>query len=81
MAGRILVGTSSLIELNDRGNVVATAEAQAELTRRMELREIGERAQELAQDAEQVHVMFNNNARDLAPKAAYRMRKDVLGQV
>jgi uncharacterized protein YecE (DUF72 family) len=46
-----------------------------------ELREIGERAQELAQDAEQVHVMFNNNARDLAPKAAYRMRKDVLGQV
>jgi uncharacterized protein YecE (DUF72 family) len=46
-----------------------------------ELREIGERAQELAQDAEQVHVMFNNNARDLAPKAAYRMRKDVLGQL
>lgn len=46
-----------------------------------ELREIGERAQELAEDAEQVHVMFNNNARDLAPKAAYRMRKDVLGQV
>lgn len=46
-----------------------------------ELGEVGERAQELAADAEQVHVMFNNNARDLAPKAAYRMRKDVLGQV
>jgi uncharacterized protein YecE (DUF72 family) len=44
-----------------------------------ELEEIGERARELAQDADQVHVMFNNNARDLAPKAAYRMRKDVLG--
>ena len=46
-----------------------------------ELREIGKRAEGLAEDAEQVHVMFNNNARDLAPKAAYRMRKDVLGQV
>jgi uncharacterized protein YecE (DUF72 family) len=45
-----------------------------------ELEEIGERARGLAGDAEQVHVMFNNNARDLAPKAAYRMRKDVLGQ-
>jgi uncharacterized protein YecE (DUF72 family) len=46
-----------------------------------ELREIGKRAEGLAEDAEQVHVMFNNNARDLAPKAAYRMRKQVLGQV
>jgi uncharacterized protein YecE (DUF72 family) len=46
-----------------------------------ELREIGERADGLAEDADQVHVMFNNNARDLAPKAAYRMRKQVLGQV
>jgi uncharacterized protein YecE (DUF72 family) len=46
-----------------------------------ELREIGQRAEGLAEDAEQVHVMFNNNARDLAPKAAYRMRKQVLGQV
>src|SRR5919109_1071478 len=35
-----------------------------------ELREIGDRARELAKDADQVHVMFNNNARDLAPKAA-----------
>jgi uncharacterized protein YecE (DUF72 family) len=46
-----------------------------------ELREIGGRAKELAGEAGQVHVMFNNNARDLAPKAAYRMRKQVLGQV
>ncbi len=46
-----------------------------------ELGEIGERAQELAEEVDQVHVMFNNNARDLAPKAAYRMRKDVLGQL
>ena len=46
-----------------------------------ELREIGARAEGLAEDAEQVHVMFNNNARDLAPKAAYRLRQDVLGQV
>src|SRR5919108_2191812 len=46
-----------------------------------ELLEIGDRARALAKDADQVHVMFNNNARDLAPKAAYRMRKDVLGQV
>ena len=46
-----------------------------------ELREIGKRAEGLAADAEQVHVMFNNNARDLAPKAAYRMRKQVLGQL
>jgi uncharacterized protein YecE (DUF72 family) len=45
-----------------------------------ELEEIGERARGLAGDADQVHVMFNNNARDLAPKAAYRIRKDVLGQ-
>jgi uncharacterized protein YecE (DUF72 family) len=46
-----------------------------------ELREIAKRAEGLAEETEQVHVMFNNNARDLAPKAAYRIRKDVLGQV
>jgi uncharacterized protein YecE (DUF72 family) len=44
-----------------------------------ELREIAGRAQELAQDAEQVHVMFNNNARELAPKAARELR-GILGQ-
>ena len=49
--------------------------------KRSELGEIGDRADHLAEDADQVHVMFNNNARDLAPKAAYRLRKDVLGQV
>jgi uncharacterized protein YecE (DUF72 family) len=39
-----------------------------------ELREIAGRAQHLEQDAEQVHVMFNNNARELAPKAARGLR-------
>jgi uncharacterized protein YecE (DUF72 family) len=44
-----------------------------------ELEEIGDRAKALDQDAEQVHVMFNNNARELAPKAARTLR-GVLGQ-
>jgi uncharacterized protein YecE (DUF72 family) len=44
-----------------------------------ELEEIGERAEALDADAEQVHVMFNNNARELAPKAARAMR-GILGQ-
>jgi uncharacterized protein YecE (DUF72 family) len=44
-----------------------------------ELEEIGDRAKALDQDAEQVHVMFNNNARELAPKAARALR-GVLGQ-
>ena len=44
-----------------------------------ELEEIAERARALADDAEQVHVLFNNNARELAPKAARRMRQ-LLGQ-
>ena len=35
-----------------------------------ELEEIAGRAEVLDQDAEQVHVMFNNTARELAPKAA-----------
>jgi uncharacterized protein YecE (DUF72 family) len=38
-----------------------------------ELEEISDRARVLADEAEQVHVMFNNNARDYAPKAARRM--------
>jgi uncharacterized protein YecE (DUF72 family) len=38
-----------------------------------EVEEIAERARVLADEAEQVHVMFNNNARDYAPKAARRM--------
>jgi uncharacterized protein YecE (DUF72 family) len=46
---------------------------------RKELEEISERAGKLDQEAEQVHVMFNNNARELAPKAARALR-GVLGQ-
>jgi Uncharacterized conserved protein len=44
-----------------------------------ELEEIGERAKALDAEAEQVHVMFNNNARELAPKAARALR-GILGQ-
>jgi len=44
-----------------------------------ELREIAGRAEKLSQDAENVHVMFNNNARELAPKAARALR-GILGQ-
>jgi uncharacterized protein YecE (DUF72 family) len=38
-----------------------------------ELEEIADRARVLADEAREVHVMFNNNARDYAPKAARRM--------
>jgi uncharacterized protein YecE (DUF72 family) len=44
-----------------------------------ELEELGQRAQRLADDAEQVHVMFNNNRGNDAPVAARRMR-ELLGQ-
>jgi uncharacterized protein YecE (DUF72 family) len=44
-----------------------------------ELEEIADRARVLADDANEVHVMFNNNARDYAPKAARRMLQ-ALGQ-
>jgi uncharacterized protein YecE (DUF72 family) len=44
-----------------------------------ELEEIAERARALADDADEAHVLFNNNARELAPKAARRMRQ-LLGQ-
>jgi uncharacterized protein YecE (DUF72 family) len=40
-----------------------------------ELRELIGRAQRLAEDAEAVHVMFNNNRGDDAPVAAARMRE------
>jgi uncharacterized protein YecE (DUF72 family) len=46
---------------------------------KQELEEIAERAQALGAEAEQVHVMFNNNARELAPKAARALR-GILGQ-
>jgi uncharacterized protein YecE (DUF72 family) len=39
-----------------------------------ELEEIGNRAKAMDAEAEQVHVMFNNNARELAPKAARALR-------
>ena len=44
-----------------------------------ELEEIAGRARDLDSEAEQVHVMFNNNARELAPKAARGLRT-ILGQ-
>ena len=44
-----------------------------------ELEEIAGRARSLAEDAGEVHVMFNNNARDAAPKAARRFR-ELVGQ-
>jgi uncharacterized protein YecE (DUF72 family) len=44
-----------------------------------ELEEIAERAGALEAEAEEVHVMFNNNARELAPKAARALR-GILGQ-
>jgi uncharacterized protein YecE (DUF72 family) len=44
-----------------------------------ELEEIAARAGALAQEAERVHVMFNNNRSDDAPQAAQRMRA-LLGQ-
>ena len=45
-----------------------------------ELREIASRAEALAEQTRgDVHVMFNNNARDAAPKAARRFR-ELLGQ-
>ena len=46
-------------------------------------KEIGEvkvRSKELARDAKKVHVVFNNNALDYAPRAAARLRK-ALGQI
>jgi uncharacterized protein YecE (DUF72 family) len=45
-----------------------------------ELRELGERAEGLAEEADQVRVMFNNNNLDDAPVAAQRMRQ-LLGQI
>jgi len=45
-----------------------------------EIGEIARRAGELAQEAKEVHVVFNNNARDYAPHAASRMRV-ALGQI
>ena len=45
-----------------------------------ELDEIAGRARHLAEGADEVHVVFNNNARDFAPKAGERLRQR-LGQM
>ena len=45
-----------------------------------EIDEVVERARDLAGEAKEVHVIFNNNALDYAPHAALRMRK-ALGQM
>jgi uncharacterized protein YecE (DUF72 family) len=44
-----------------------------------ELGEIAQRAHSLARDADQVHVMFNNNRADDAPRAGTRF-KEIIGQ-
>jgi uncharacterized protein YecE (DUF72 family) len=45
-----------------------------------EIAEVAERAGELAKEASEVHVVFNNNALDYAPHAALRLRS-ALGQM
>jgi uncharacterized protein YecE (DUF72 family) len=45
-----------------------------------EIEEVAQRSERLARDSKQVHVVFNNNARDYAPHAALRLRK-ALGQI
>ncbi len=45
-----------------------------------EIDEVAERSERLAGRAKEVHVIFNNNARDYAPHAALRLRK-ALGQL
>ena len=44
-----------------------------------EIEEVAERSRELADEAKAVHVVFNNNNLDYAPRAAIRLRK-ALGQ-
>jgi uncharacterized protein YecE (DUF72 family) len=40
-----------------------------------EVEEVAERGKQLAKEAKEVHVVFNNNALDYAPHAALRLRK------
>lgn len=40
-----------------------------------EIEEVAARSKELAKEAKEVHVVFNNNAEDYAPHAALRLRK------
>jgi uncharacterized protein YecE (DUF72 family) len=44
-----------------------------------EIEEVAERSRDLAGEADEVHVVFNNNNLDYAPRAAIRLRK-ALGQ-
>ena len=44
-----------------------------------EIEEVGDRSRKLAGEAKEVHVVFNNNNLDYAPRAAIRLRK-ALGQ-
>jgi uncharacterized protein YecE (DUF72 family) len=44
-----------------------------------EVKEVAERSRKLSEKADQVHVVFNNNALDYAPRAATRLRA-ALGQ-
>jgi uncharacterized protein YecE (DUF72 family) len=45
-----------------------------------EITEVAERSGKLAREAREVHVIFNNNNLDYAPRAALRLRK-ALGQI
>jgi uncharacterized protein YecE (DUF72 family) len=45
-----------------------------------EIDEVAERSRRLAREADEVHVVFNNNALDYAPRAATRLRR-ALGQL
>ena len=45
-----------------------------------EIAEVAERSRKLAKEARELHVIFNNNNLDYAPRAALRLRK-ALGQI
>jgi len=45
-----------------------------------EIAEVAQRSRELAKEARELHVIFNNNNLDYAPRAALRLRK-ALGQI
>ena len=45
-----------------------------------EITEVADRSKKLAQEARELHVIFNNNNLDYAPRAALRVRK-ALGQM
>jgi uncharacterized protein YecE (DUF72 family) len=45
-----------------------------------EIAEVAERSRKLAKETRDVHVIFNNNNLDYAPRAAIRLRK-ALGQI